>query len=308
VTRSGAPTSSVQDASSYDGVAEAFDRFSDRFSTPLASRLLEAARVAPSDHVLDVGTGTGVVALHAAPKVGPEGRVLGIDISEEMLGTARAKASRRFQADRVEFRRMDAQALDLPDASFDVVVSLFAVHHLPDPPAAFRQMHRVLRPGGRLAVAAGSGPPLFSLSAVVRAAQRVPETIRRLRGRELTAPGFLDELVRRRLPAIVSHPGAHHHETSNLPALVREAGFTGVESFWEGHHFVLDTPAEFWELQRTYSTLARERLAGASADDVRSLREEVLETSGRVQSRGGRLVYRHAALFVTARRPAQPHA
>lgn len=308
MTRSGARTSGVQDASSYDGVTEAFDRFSDRFSRPLAGRLLEAARVGPPDHVLDVGTGTGVVALQAGPKVAPEGKVLGIDVSEEMLGRARAKASRLSLADRVEFRLMDAQDLDLPDASFDVVVSLFAVHHLPDPRAALKEMRRVLRPEGRLAVAAGSGPPLLSVAALVRAAERVPELVRTLRGRELAAPGFLEALVERRLPAVVAHHRAHHHESGSLPELVREAGFTGVRSFWEGRRAVLETPEEFWELQRTYSTLARERLARASADEVRSLREELLEKGRRVQSRGGRLVYRHAALFVTARRQAHSHA
>jgi hypothetical protein len=94
----------------------------------------------------------------------------------------------------------------------------------------------------------------------------------------------------------------------DLPGLVRAAGFTDVRSFWEGHEAVLASPEEFWDLQRTYSTLVRERLAQAPTDEVRSLRDEVLQAGRRVQSRGGRLVYRHAALFVTARRQAQPNA
>src|SRR6185503_16502827 len=172
VTGPGARSSAnLQDAASYDGVGEAFDRLSDRFSAPLARRLLEAAEVGPGDHVLDVGTGTGVVAFPAAARVGPEGTVLGIDISEEMLATARARAARMLEPGHVTFRIMDTQTLALPDASFDVAVSLFAVHHLPDPLAAFREMHRVVRPGGRLAVAVGSGPPLLSAAAVVRGFQ-----------------------------------------------------------------------------------------------------------------------------------------
>ena len=307
MSHSGTRHSGFQDAASYDGVSEAFDRFSERFSTPLARRLLDAAQVGPADRVLDVGTGTGVVALLAAARVAPEARVVGIDISEEMLATAREKAARLPQADRIELRRVDVQGLDLADASFDAVVSLFAIQHLPDPAAAFTQMHRVLRPGGRLAVAMGSGPPLLSAAAIGRAVERVPELWRRLRGRELAAPAFLEDLARRSLPAADTHHATHHPRSVDLPGLVRAAGFMDVRTFWEGHATVLDSPDEFWDIQRTYSTLVRERLARASADEVRSLRDLVLKAGRRVQSRGGRLIYRHAALFVTARRPPPSH-
>jgi SAM-dependent methyltransferase len=293
-------SSSVQDAASYDGVGEAFDRFSDRFSAPLARRLLEAAEVGPGDHVLDVGTGTGVVAFPAAALVAPEGTVLGIDISDEMLATARGKAARMLEPGHVTFRAMDAEALALPDASFDVAVSLFAVHHFPEPLAALREMHRVVRPGGRLAVAVGSGPPLLSGAAVVRGIQRMGEAWRRWRGRELMAPGFLEDLVRRKAGS--AKPHTHHHGSVNLPRLIRKAGFVDVRTFWEGHETVLNGPEEFWEVQRTFSTVVRERLAHASADEVRSLRNEVLTTAARVGASGGRVIYRHAALFVIARR------
>ena len=307
MSHTGTRHSGFQDAASYDGLSEAFDRFSEKFSTPLARRLLDAAQVGPADRVLDVGTGTGVVALLAAARVAPEARVVGIDISEEMLATARAKAARLPQADRIELRRMDVQAMDLPDASFDAVVSLFAIHHLPDPPVALEQMHRVLRPGGRLAVAMGSGPPLLSAAAVVRAAQRVGENWRRWRGRELAAPAFLEDLARRRLAGADEHHETHHPRSVDLPGLVRAAGFTDVRTFWEGHATVLESPDEFWDIQRTYSTLVRERLARASADEVRDLRDQVLKAGRRVQARGGRLTYRHAALFVTAVRPLAVH-
>jgi len=306
VKHAGQHHSDFEDAASYDGVAEAFDRFSERFSSPLARRLLDAARVGPSDRVLDVGTGTGVVALQAAARLAPGSRVVGIDISEEMLATARAKAARLAHADRIELRRVDVHTLDMPDATFDVVVSLFALHHLPDPAAAFRQMYRVLCPGGRLAVAFGSGPPLLSGAAAVRAWERVGETWRRRRGRELAAPAFLEDLARRRLGDAGSHHAAHHPASVNVPALARAAGFEGLASSWEGHRFVLDTPEEFWELQRTYSTSVRERLRRADVPDVRRLRDETVDAARAVQQRGGKLVYRHAALIVTALRPTSP--
>jgi ubiquinone/menaquinone biosynthesis C-methylase UbiE len=307
VTGPGAPASGLEGATSYDGVALAFDRLSDRFSAPLARRLLDAVEVGPGDHVLDVGTGTGLVAFPAAARVGAEGTVLGVDISEEMLATAREKTGRMLEPGHVAFRIMDAQALTLPDASFDVVVSLFAIHHLPDPAAAVREMHRVVRPGGRLAVAVGSGPPLLSSAAARRAVGRAGELWRRLRGLELAAPAFLERLARRRWPASDTHHATHSPGSVNLPRLVRTAGFTDVRTFWEGHATVLESPEEFWDIQRTYSTLVRERLARASADEVGDLRDAVLKVGRRVLEHGGRLTYRHAALFVTARRPAASH-
>jgi hypothetical protein len=153
----------------------------------------------------------------------------------------------------------------------------------------------------------GSGPPLFSAAAVRRAFGRAGEAWRRLRGRELAAPAFVERLARRRWPTTDTSHATHHSRSVNLPRLVRAAGFTDVRTSWEGHAAVVDTPEEFWEIQRTYSTLVRERLAHALASEVNDLRDETLEVGRRVQERGGRLTYRHAALFVSARRPPASH-
>ena len=299
----------ARDAASYDDVSEDFDRFSERFSAPLADRLLALGEVGPGQRVLDVGTGTGIVALRAATASGPAGRVVGIDLSEGMLETARRKARVAGIGDRLEFRRADAEAIDLPDSSQDVVLSLFALLHFPDPAAALREIRRVLRPGGRLALGVGSPPPLFSRAGLQRGLRRIGELLRERRGLEAAAPRALEALVRARLPATASDEvtpleGGGHRKPRLVHALVREAGFVRIRTCWEGHEAGLDTPEEFWELQRTYSTPARKRLAAAPPDLARSVREELLARAARVRERGGRLVYRHAALFVAAERPA----
>ncbi|MCB0168080.1 MAG: methyltransferase domain-containing protein [Anaerolineae bacterium] len=111
------------------------------------SRVAEAAAIQPGQRVLDVACGTGVLARAAAERVGPAGEVVGLDINEGMLAVARKKAPH------ITWQHGPAEALPFEDNSFDVVVSQFALMFFEDRQAALKEMMRVLRPGGRLAVA-----------------------------------------------------------------------------------------------------------------------------------------------------------
>jgi SAM-dependent methyltransferase len=114
---------------------------------PFAATVLDAAGVTRGQRVLDVACGTGVLARAAASRVAPAGAVTGLDASPEMLAVAR-----RLDAS-IEWIDGRAEALPLPDAGFDTVVSQFGFMFFDDRVAALREMQRVLRPGGRLAVA-----------------------------------------------------------------------------------------------------------------------------------------------------------
>jgi ubiquinone/menaquinone biosynthesis C-methylase UbiE len=109
---------------------------------------LELAGVAPGQSVLDVGSGTGTLALAAKTAVGPSGRVSGIDPAPEMVEFAKRKASKQ-QAD-VDFRVGAVEALPFRDATFDVVLSSLMLHHLPEKVKrhGFAEIERVLKPGG----------------------------------------------------------------------------------------------------------------------------------------------------------------
>jgi len=114
--------------------------------------MLELAAVEPGERVLDVASGTGLATFAAAGLVGPAGAVVGVDLSGRMVDAARSLADERG-LDHVSFERMDAQDLDLPDAAFDVALCALGLMYVPEPEAAIREMRRVLRPGGRAAMA-----------------------------------------------------------------------------------------------------------------------------------------------------------
>jgi len=110
-------------------------------------QVAEAAGIRPGRRVLDVATGTGVLARAVAERVAPGGTVVGIDINDGMLAVAKRVAPH------IDWRLGRAEALPFDAASFDAVVSQFGLMFFEDRVAALREMWRVLRPGGRLAVA-----------------------------------------------------------------------------------------------------------------------------------------------------------
>jgi len=120
----------------------------ERQLAPARSALFAAVSLASGEQVLDVACGTGLLTLEAARLVGPAGRVVGTDLSGKMVDAACRRAPPN-----VTFQRMDAQKLDFPAATFDAVLCGLGLMYVPDPAAALSEMQRVLRPGGRLAIA-----------------------------------------------------------------------------------------------------------------------------------------------------------
>jgi SAM-dependent methyltransferase len=109
------------------------------------------AELEPGETVLDLGSGGGIDVILSARRVGPEGFVYGLDMTDEMLDLARRNAA-DAGAGNVEFLRGYIEEIPLPDASVDVVISNCVINLSADKPAVFAEMYRVLRPGGRLGV------------------------------------------------------------------------------------------------------------------------------------------------------------
>jgi ubiquinone/menaquinone biosynthesis C-methylase UbiE len=113
---------------------------------------LDLLGVAPGSHVLDVGCGSGAVTRDLARRVGPTGRVVGLDPSPGFLTVARELVERDGLADTVELRLGDARALPVPDREFDVALAVTALAHTPQAERAIPELTRVVRPGGRVGI------------------------------------------------------------------------------------------------------------------------------------------------------------
>lgn len=148
-----------ESASSYDPIERNLNAFN--------GDLLDLARPRAGERVLDVACGAGEPALSLASIVGPSGRVVGIDLSERMIDRARERAKRAAIAN-AEFEVMDAEALTVPAGVFDLATCRFGLQIVTNPEKAVAEVHRVLKPAGRIAATVwGSGETTPALHAIV---------------------------------------------------------------------------------------------------------------------------------------------
>ena len=180
-------------------------------------RAVTHARLGDAETALDVGVGTGDLALALLAASSPSSRVVGIDVSERMLALVRARVAASAHSSRFDARAADVHALPFADRSFDRVVAAFAVRNFGDLDAGLREMRRVLRPTGRAVILEFSTAPNPIVHAVFRAYTfgLVPR-IAALLGGDAEAYRYLPRSVAR-------FPGAER-----LADRLRAAGFSDV--------------------------------------------------------------------------------
>lgn len=213
----------------FDCAASQYGEGSCSFFNYFGRRLVEQVPVMTNQRVLDVATGKGAVLFPLAEKIGPSGRVLGIDISEQMLKEASIAVEKR-RLDRIELLQMDAEQLDFPDNSFDVVFCGFALFFFPSVSKALSEFKRVLKPEGYLAVSTwGKDSELDALI------NKEIDSLQRTVSLAIT-PLWSREALQRTLAT---------------------AGFKNTKIIEEAKDFFHDTPEEWWNSLWTHGIRAK---------------------------------------------------
>jgi SAM-dependent methyltransferase len=227
-------------------------------TAPVSHWLVEAIRPQPGHRVLELAAGQGETGFLAAELIKPGGVLVSSDASQEMLEGARARAA-ELELGNVDFQVIDAEWIDLPVASVDGVLCRWGYMLMADPDAALRETRRVLRPGGRVALAAWAGPDANPWASVP--------------ARELVRRGHV--------PA--PEPGAPgmfaFADGDAVAARLEEAGFSEVEVEPLEFQFAFPSLEAWWETQLDLSPILRPTLDGlgpAEAAATRSAIEEQL--------------------------------
>lgn len=256
-------------------IPENYERFFvPAIGAPLANDLIETAALRPGERVLDVACGTGVVARLASQPVGAAGTVAGLDINPGMLAVARSTTPPGMA---IDWHEAGAEAMPLPDASFDAVLCQMGLQFVPDKHAALSEMRRVLAPGGRLILnVPGPTPRLFVI---------MGEALARHMGGE--AVGFVNHVF-------------SLHDTAEIQNLIGGAGFRDVSVQTDTKSLLLPAPEEFlW--QYVHST----PLAGAVAqvnDERRASLERDVVAKWQEFVKDRTLVLRVRMVVATARK------
>jgi len=239
---------------------------------PVGDRLIQLAAVRPGHRVLDIATGIGEPALTAARLVGPAGRVVGTDISPGMLEVARERAA-ELGLGNVEFHDMDAEALDLPESSFDAVLCRFGLMFLPDVDRALVGIRQLLVPGGRFAASVWGPPERVPMNSVTFGA------IARVLELPPPAPGTPGLFSLADADALAGKLRAAGFAEVEMETLLVQAEFESLEEFIL---FLQEVAAPINNLLADESPERRARVWGAVAE----ANEQFVGADGRLQASG----------------------
>jgi SAM-dependent methyltransferase len=218
---------------------------------PVSAWLVDAIDPQPGHRVLELAAGAGDTGLLAAELILPGGTLLSTDLVEEMVDLARARAQ-ELGISNVEFRTIDAEWIDLPTASLDGVLARWGYMLLADPEAALRETRRVLRPGGRVALSAWSGPADNLWASVPRSELRARGG---LEAEDLDAPGMFTL-----------------RDPDRIGSLLEDTGFTDITIEQVDIVYRYGDLDEWWDAQLDISpaiSTGVRALSPAQRDDLR---------------------------------------
>ncbi|HZP42211.1 MAG TPA: methyltransferase domain-containing protein [Candidatus Binatia bacterium] len=226
------------------------------FTWPIALRMAGAAGIAAGQRVLDVGCGIGDPTLQVAVLVGPHGRVVGIDVAEDMVATARDRAAALGLA-HVEFRAADVLSEPFAPESFDAVLGRWSLNYVADVPGALARLRAALVPGGRIALAAWAPPAVNPW---------------------ITVPMDATARIRPLPPVDPAAPGGFHlSEDGALARALVGAGFQAVGQERVQLSLFARDPAEYWTMMGDVEGPLAPLLAKLSAEERARVARDVAD-------------------------------
>jgi SAM-dependent methyltransferase len=230
-----------------------------RVSDRVGRELVDAIDPQPGETVLELAAGIGDTGLLVAERVGPQGKLVSSDFSPAMVEAARRRAAELGIAD-VDFRVLDAQALDLADASADAVLCRWGYMLMPDPAAALRETRRVLRPGGRLALSVWGKPADNPWAAVP--------------GRTLVEAGLLE-------PPRAGAPGVFAlADPARIEELVTSAGFEPPRIWDQSVTWTFDSFEDYWSFLLELAGALSMVIAPLPENEQDAIRDSVRDALG----------------------------
>jgi ubiquinone/menaquinone biosynthesis C-methylase UbiE len=237
-----------------------------------ATSLVQRANPQPGERVLDVACGTGIVARKAAPHVGLQGTVVGLDVNPHVINTARLAAERENLA--IEWHAGPAEQLPFPEESFDLIFCQFGLMFFTDRHAALKEMQRVLRPGGRLVLSVWQGLDRHPFHQT------------------------LDEVSKRRLGKSSVQSVFSLGDGDELHELLADAGFQQIEIEPESITARFAQPEEFlaWEIgvDPSEMTALQNLEAGAQKASLPAVRQDMQKSLDAVMQAGQAVLQYHA--------------
>lgn len=241
----------------FDRTASEYGKKSSSFFSYFGKRLVEHVNVVPGQHILDIATGRGAVLFPLADAVGPSGKAVGIDISQQMI----AETSRELLERGVNWVKllcMDAEHLDFPDCSFDYVFCGFGLFFLPSISTALAEFKRVLKPQGKLVVSTWGKDSTLDLL--------INEEIKKISATNslITTPLWSDR---------------------ELTKILKEASFDHIQIFEETKTFSHKTAEDWWDSLWSHAT--RAKLEQISSAQLNNLREKVISMATSLDKQNG---------------------